>query len=184
LLLPRRDGKNSDGSGNSIQELTMKQFPGLKSRSVRRVIAAAAIAVLALAADEVIVKKDVNLKADKSHFAEKVEAISSDTKLQVISRDEHWLRVRAPDGKEGFLAASDLPPKADLASVKAGGQGTTLSNDAALRGLQDDAESYAKNNNYTTDGVEQMIAWGKQISEDDLQAFAAEGHVGPASFRR
>lgn len=138
---------------------------------------------LAIAA-QVTVKSEINLKSDKNSLADPVETVPADTTLGIISTEPGWLRVRAPDGKEGYISEGDLPPNVDLASVSGSGSVNGVSTDAALRGLQDDAEKYAKSKNYSTAGVEQMIAWGKSISDNDLIAFARDGHIGPQKFRK
>ena len=157
-----------------------------KSRSLRRWAVTAVVASLAVGAlaEQVIVKSDVAVKSDKNPFADAVETVGSDTKLEVLAHDNGWLRVRTPGGKEGFISEGDLPPNTSLAGVQGNGQAGQVSNDAALRGLQDDAEAYAKSKSFNTAGVEQMIAWGKTISDADVVAFANAGHVGPAKYRK
>ncbi len=156
-----------------------------KSRKMPRLMVLAVVAGLTAVtvAEQAIVKSEVNIKADKNPFADAVETVPSDTQLQVLSHDGDWLKVRTPSGKEGYISEADLPPKADLASIQGTGGSSGPSNDAALRGLQDDAEHYAKGHNYSTAGVEQMIAWGRSISDNDLKAFADAGHVGPKKYR-
>ncbi|HZL34833.1 MAG TPA: SH3 domain-containing protein [Tepidisphaeraceae bacterium] len=156
-----------------------------RPRRLRGAILVAVIAGLTAVgvAEQVIVNQDVNVKSDKNPFADPVETVGADTKLEVLGRDSGWIRVRTPGGNVGFISEDDLPPNLNLASVQGNGQASTLSNDAAIRGLQDDAEKYAKGKNLSTAGVEQMIAWGKKVTDNDLIAFGKAGHVGPRKFR-
>ncbi len=163
----------------------MKHSIALKSRRLRHILLAAVIAGVGLVAvaDDVVVKTEVNVKSDTNPFADAVETVGSDTKLTVLSRKDGWIRVRTPSGKEGFISEGDLPSNSTLASVQGNGQTNGVSNDAALRGLQDDAEGYAKSKNWNTAGVEQMIKLGNSITDNDLVAFGQAGHVGPKKFR-
>ena len=156
--------------------------PSRLSRAVWVTLIAGLTAVAV--AENVTVKTEVNVKSDQNPFADPVETVASDTQLEVLGRDNGWIRVRTPTGKQGFISEGDLPPNASLASVQGNGQASAVSNDAALRGLQEDAEKYAHDKNWNTAGVEQMIAWGKSVSDNDLIAFGKAGHVGPAKFRR
>ena len=164
----------------------MSQIKQARPRGFRRAMLAMAIAGLAAVAvaEQVIVKTEVNVKSDKNPFADPVETVPDSTKLDVLGRDSGWIRVRTPSGKEGFISEDDLPPNVNLASVQGGGQASAVSNDAALRGLQDDTEKYAKGKNYNTAGVERMVAVGKSVSDNDLIAFGKAGHVGPKKYRR
>jgi len=135
-----------------------------------------------------IVKTDVNVKTATNPFAAPVETVPSDTVLEVLVKltgaDSGWLRVRAPDGEEGFISESDLPPRADLAAVQGSGGASQLASDAALRGLQDDATHYGKSKNYNIAAVLHMLELGQSITDNDLISFGKAGHIGPKNFRQ
>jgi uncharacterized protein YjfI (DUF2170 family) len=156
------------------------------SRRMQRVLITAIVAGLGVVAmaNQVIVRTEVNVKSDTNDFADAVETVGANTKLEVLSQKDGWLRVRTPSGKEGYISEGDLPANSTLASVQGNGQTNTVSNDAALRGLEDDAESYAKTKNWNTDGVKQMIALGSSVTSNDLIAFGKAGHVGPKKYRQ
>ena len=157
-----------------------------KSRKLWRVVAVSLVGGLGIVAmaKEVIVKTEVNVKSDTNAFADPVETVGSDTKLQVLSEKDGWLRVRTPSGKEGFISEGDLPSNSTLASVQGNGQTNGVSNDAAMRGLNEDAEKYAKSKNFDPTAANQLIKMEDAITDNDLVAFGKSGHVGPKKFRQ
>ena len=135
-------------------------------------------------AEQVMITQDVDVKSDKNPLADPVETVGSNTQLEVLSRDGGWLRVRTPAGKEGFISQDDLPSNVNVAGLSGNANSGGIDTAAAGKGLQDDAEKYAKTKNLNTAPLDQMIAWGKSVSDKDLREFDQAGHVGPAKFRK
>jgi hypothetical protein len=155
-------------------------------RRVRHVILAAVIAGLSAVAvaEQVVVKTDVDVRADKNPLADAVESVPTETKLEVLGREGGWVKVRTPGGKEGYVAQDDLPANTNLAGAQGNAVASDVDASAAGRGLQEDTEKYAAAKNLNKAGVNQMLAWNKAVSSNDLKAFAAAGHVGAAKYRK
>jgi hypothetical protein len=153
---------------------------------VRRGVLVAVIAGLAAvaAAEQVVVHQDVDVKSEKNPLADPVESVSSNTQLEILSRDGGWVRVRTPSGKEGFLSSDELASNVGVGDLSGSGDVRGVSAAAAGRGLQDDAEKYAGAKHLSTKGVNTMIAWGNAVTAKDLRDFAKAGNVGPKKYRR
>jgi len=164
----------------------MKRISGAKAPRFRRGVLIAVVAGLtAIAtAEQVVVHQDVDVKSDKNPLADPVESVTANTQLQVLSRDGGWVRVKTPDGKEGFVSQDDLASNTDVTGLSGSGNVNGVSSAAAGRGLQDDTEHYAGQKHMSTEGVNLMIRWGNEVSARDLREFAKAGNVGLRKYRK
>jgi hypothetical protein len=136
------------------------------------------------AAEQVVVHQDVDIKGDKNPLADPVETVSTDSKLEVLSRDGGWVRVRTPSGKEGYVSQDDLASNVNVGDLSGNGDVRGMSTAAAGRGLEEDTEHYAAQRHLSKAGVDLMIKWGNAVTAKDLRAFAKAGNVGPGKYRK
>lgn len=156
-----------------------------RSKRIRRGVIATVIAgatVLATAA-QVTTPRDLDVVADKNPLSDTVETVPANTKLDVISQDGSWLKVRTPGGKEGYLSNDDVAPLASLTGATGDTSVNGLTVTAASKGLEPDTEKYADLKHFKKDNLNLMIAWGNDVSKKDVKDFAKGGHVGPAKYR-
>lgn len=154
-------------------------------RGWKRVMTAAVVAGLAIVAvadNNVTVKKVAYILADKDPLADPVETVETGTQLQVLERKNGWVNVKTPSGKVGFISQDDLPGNVNVSGLKGAGTGT-LSTSAASKGLQDDAASYSKDKKIDKEPLETLLGWGDAISSEDLKKFDKGGHVGSVTHR-
>ncbi len=164
----------------------MSKLLSVPSRRLRKSLLVAVLGGLAAVAvaENVVVKNDVNVLADKNPFAGTVETVSNNTSLQILARDGGWVRVRTPGGKEGFISADDLPASTNLSGVQGTGSASGADASLASRGLDRETEQYAKLKNLSPADAQLMVDWGNLIRSDDVVRFAEQGHIGPAQYRK
>jgi hypothetical protein len=138
---------------------------------------------IAWIAEQVIVGvPELRILSSKGGFGGSVTTVKKNAKLDVIAREGDWLKVRTPDGREGYirrvaLTARSLQPAANAALVNATSSGADAT--AASKGaLEREAISYASSKGLSTQGVETMIATHLAITAEEFQQFEREGAVG------
>src|SRR5207248_3206604 len=111
---------------------------------------------ISASADQVTVHKSVDVLADKNPFADPVETVQNDAKLDVVSTDGSWVKVRTAAGKEGYVTSDDIAAPKDLSGVAANDQAGIAMASAAGRGLDNDSKEFARQKNLKLDGVNAM----------------------------
>jgi hypothetical protein len=137
--------------------------------SLALVVAGGAIAWVA---EQVVVGvNELRILSTKGGFGGSVGTVAKNTRLDVMGREGDWLKVRAPDGKEGYirqtaLAARSLQPASNAALVNATSSGATAT--AASKGaLEAETRNYASAKGLNTQGVETMIATHLAITPEE-----------------
>jgi hypothetical protein len=158
-----------------------------KRRSVKRALAVAVVAGLAVfaIAEEQMVKHTVAIKKGKSSLAPIATTVLADTTLTILDRQGSFVHVRAPDGTVGFVMNDDFPPKPS--KFKPGDAPVDPKYAGAGRGLEDEALSYAGTKQTKLEAVKALSdlkELGDQVSDDALQTFANEQHLGPMEYRQ
>ena len=163
----------------------MKQPSQKQTKFSHRAILAALFSGLAITAvaDQITVRKALDVLSDKNPFADPVESVASDAKLERLATDGSWFKVRTASGKEGYITSDDVDSPARLVGVAASDQAGAAIATNANRGLYDDSRLFAEQKNLRLDGYHAMISMGNSVSRDDVRKFGKEGHVGPAKYR-
>jgi hypothetical protein len=159
-----------------------------RSSRRRRVLVAAVFASLAAVAiaEDVVVKQTVYVKSGKNTLAPTVATVPADTKLEIVKQEGSFVRVKTPDGIEGYVIRGDLPagPKTTLIG---GGDVTSLGAGGASRGLMPETEKYAASKNINPSipkSIDKLIALCNSVTDDQLGDFAAQEHLGPKEYRK
>src|SRR5258708_6332236 len=165
----------------------MKTSLSSRSKNFRRGILAALIAsaVTAVAAEAPIkAPRDLDVVADKNPLSATVETVPSQTELQPLAHEGSWIKVRTPSGKEGYVSSDDVAQLASLSGATGDTSVNGLAVTSASKGLTDDTKKYADLKHFKTDNLNQMVAWGNDVSPKEVKDFAKGGHVGPAKYRK
>jgi len=131
------------------------------------------------------------LKSEASVSSADVAPLPVGTELSVLESGGRWLKVRAANGKEGWVYAgrvADAPPSAEVAG-EAGLFGDTLQSsqiktakaDSArsIRGLSPEVAQYAKQRG-TPEALRKELdkILARKVSTRELKAFLKEGKIG------
>jgi hypothetical protein len=140
----------------------------------------------AVAGEEVWVKRvSLPIREGKGAAFATVATAVKGQKLHVIERDGKWLKVQL-DEKQGYVYEDSISPREvraggdELRAALGGSDTSPLAADAAAKGLQPEAEVYAKSKNLNPASLEQMIARRKALTGEQWMTFVSEGKVGPA----
>jgi SH3 domain-containing protein len=155
----------------------------------RRIVLALTMVALSapvLAEDLFVKQNSVVIRAGKGSAYEEVTTAKKGDKLELISREGSWLKVKS-GGREGYVfqaAVTDAKPAgdlgADLGKMFSGASGgNTASSGEAGKGLGESLD-YARSKGMSPAGLDRMIALRKTVTGKDWEAFTAEGKVGPA----
>ena len=157
-----------------------------KSRGRRTLVAAvlATLATVAVAEDQ-IVKHAVSVKKAKSSMAPIVATVDADTKLAILGREGSFVKVQTPQGAVGYILDDDLPK---VGKPVSGGNSVPVNPKygGAGKGLTDEAVRYASDKNISPDtvkAVNDLKELGDSVSDESLQKFAADQHLGPQEYR-
>jgi uncharacterized protein YgiM (DUF1202 family) len=132
------------------------------------------------------------LKKEGSISAEDVVPLPVGTELSVLEAGGRWLRVRAANGREGWVYAgrvSDTPPAAEVSGSEGDLFGATMQKsqiqtgkaDSArsIRGLSPEVAQYAKQRGTPEvfrKELDRVLA--RKVSAKELKAFLKEGKIG------
>jgi uncharacterized protein YgiM (DUF1202 family) len=147
-------------------------------------LAAAGVCFAQATAQEIVyAKQAVPIREGKSGFANVVVTTKKNDKLTVLAREDKWLKVQLGD-KQGYVFENAISDKKvgsgqGFGNAMAGGDSASgLDTSAAFKGLDENAEIYAKNKNMNPKVVDAMIARNTAIADADRVAFMKEGKVG------
>ncbi|MCY2954384.1 MAG: SH3 domain-containing protein [Planctomycetota bacterium] len=158
----------------------------------RRTIALAAgllagtLAAGAVLAEDVWVKSEsAEIRSGKGAVFPLVAKAEKGAQLTVISREpKGWIKVKVGD-KEGYVYENSISPQQVkgggnlFSAMGAGVEASNLSAGAAGKGLEPQAEDYAKGKRLDPGPMNWLIAFRKKIVPKEWAAFTAEGKVGP-----
>lgn len=138
-----------------------------------------------------VVSEGTALKAEQSISAASIAELPVGTELAVVEGGGRWLKVQAPDGKEGWVYAGRVSDAAPVAEV-AGGDGlfgdplqkskiSTAKADSArsVRGLSPATAQYAKQAG-TPEGLKKELEKivSRKVTEKEIKTFMKEGKIG------
>lgn len=155
-------------------------------------IAATAAVLIATAApvraESVYVKiKSVTLREQPGLAAKPVASAAMGAKLDVVSRAaKGWIRVRTPDGLEGFVSEKNLNPRPIsgvsgglVTALRGGSEAGGISESAAGRGLGDSTIDYARQKGLSTAAVQKLEQQKFTDYSDEFERFTREGRLAP-----
>jgi hypothetical protein len=152
------------------------------SRWLIGAVAAGALGVTTAAAAETVTVKFPNarLLAKKSGGSDLVMSLRRGDTLEVVGREGTWYRVKAADGKEGYVQENSLAKAGEKVSQgTSGAAGRGASFAEASRGVGE-SEQWAKSTGNDTRGLMRMFALRETVKGADFDAFTTQGNVGPA----
>jgi hypothetical protein len=153
------------------------------SRWLIGAVAAGALGVVAPAAlaETVTVKfPNARLLTKKSGGSDLVMALRRGDTLEVVGREGTWLKVKAADGKEGYVQENSLAkPGETVSQGTSGAVGRGASFAEASRGVGE-SEQWAKSTGNDTRGLMRMFALRETVKGADFDVFTTQGNVGPA----
>ncbi len=163
------------------------RVPRQLSGRTRKILAAASLLLGATAgiasAEEVTLRNSVDVLTDKTAASDPIETVDKAGKLQVLAHDGKWARVRTAAGNEGYVSEAVLSASKgggfDLSGLTGGSSASELSTGAAGKGFDDSVENYARNKNYSKDGLNKMIQFRRGVKGAEWKQFARDGNVGP-----
>lgn len=139
-------------------------------------------------AEDVFVKtRYAKLRAGVSSSDATVGKIAHGTKLTVLETKGGFLRVKAPDGKEGWIAKSwttgELKSRSkfleSLGAAARGGGGKDISYTAGARGLSSQAQTFAGESPDLKVVVAAIERLEKvEITDEELDNFLMQGKLG------
>ena len=132
------------------------------------------------------------LKKEASVSSEDVAPLAVGAELAVVEANGRWLKVRAANGREGWVYAgrvADAPPAAEVTGGDAGlfggamqqSQINTAKADSArsIRGLSPEVAQYAKQRG-TPEAYKKELdrILARKVSAGELKTFLREGKIG------
>jgi uncharacterized protein YgiM (DUF1202 family) len=145
------------------------------------------VLVAAAAAEEVWVKRmSLPIREGKGAAFSTVATASKGDKLQVIAHEGKWLKVQSGQRVgyvyEDAISTREIQRGSDggLRAALDGADTSPLAADAAAKGLEPQAVTYADARKLNSQPLQTMIARRNAITGQQWLAFAAEGKVGPS----
>ena len=139
-----------------------------------------------------VTSEGTTLKQEGSISSADVAPLPVGTELTVIEAGGRWIKVRTPDGKEGFVYAgriSDTKPAAEVTGGDGGLFGGTMEQsqiqsakaDSArsIRGLSPETAQYAKQRGTPEvykKALDKILA--RKVTPKELKTFLKEGKIG------
>ena len=149
--------------------------------------AVAAAATLAMAEDLYVQPERAEMREGPGRLFDVTATVNKNSKVTVLERtDDGWIKIQAPDGKQGYLFQKQLGTNPAAApgplafNVTSDAEASNMGTAAAGKGLEPEAESYAKNKNYSKANLDKVIAMNKSVKGKDWMQFCQFGNVGPA----
>ena len=144
-----------------------------------------ALSATALAEDIWVKAETVEIREGKGAIFKVVGTAAKGTQLSVVAREGKWIKVKA-GASEGWVFEEAVSP----AKVSGGGNifsgmtnTATVSSGAAAKGLEQNAEVYAKDRRMDAGPMNWLVAFSHSIPPAEWQRFTAQGKVGPDAGR-
>jgi uncharacterized protein YgiM (DUF1202 family) len=144
-------------------------------------------AALAVAEDLYVQPEHAEMREGPGRLFDVTGTINKNSKVGVIERtDDGWIKIQTPDGKQGYVFQKQLGANPAAApgpfafNVTSDAEASNMGTAAAGKGLEPEAESYAKNKNYSKANLDKVIAMNKAVKGKDWMQFCQTGKVGPA----
>jgi uncharacterized protein YgiM (DUF1202 family) len=163
---------------------------GLTKR-IRVVLTSAVLAAgsgLVFGGDLFVQPERLDVREGPGLLFDPVESVNKSAKLQELERtDDGWIKVKTPSGKEGYVfnkSVGDKPPSGGNAltamNMTSDAEAAQMSTGAAAKGLEPEAEKYARNKNYNKAALDSVVALNKSVKGSTWMQFCKDGRVGPA----
>ena len=150
----------------------------------------AASAGLVIAEDLYVQPEHAEMREGPGRLFDVTGTINKNSKVTVLEKtDDGWYKVQTPDGKQGYLFQKQLAAKPAAApgpfdfNVTSDAEASNMGSAAAGKGLEPEAESYAKNKNYSKVNLDKVIAVNKAVKGKEWMQFCQAGKVGPAKSK-
>ncbi len=145
-----------------------------------------ALATHTSTAEQIWVKSEsAEIRSGKGAVFPLVATAAKGAELTVISREpKGWIKVKSGEVEgyvyENSIAAQKVDASGNLFSAMgAGVDASKTTSGAAAKGLQPDADVYARGQHLSTAPLNKLIAARNKLDPKEWQAFTAEGKVGP-----
>jgi len=169
----------------------MNYLRNLRTKRLRVALLAAALSSLtaAVVAEDLYVQPArLDVREGPGLLFDPVDSVSKSAKVTVLERtDDGWIKIQTPSGKQGYVFQKELdkkPPPAPgpLAglSVTSDAEASQMGTGAAAKGLEPEAENYARSKSYNKASLDQVIALNKSVKGKEWMQFCQDGQIGPA----
>jgi uncharacterized protein YgiM (DUF1202 family) len=200
---------NSDDIVKTHRFVGMFQYPGeqtyqrrknaMKSLSVRLIITIFILSMAAVAFADIqkvwVSSEDATLQAERSLSSETVAEVRRGTELTVLTFENRWYHVTAPDGKTGWIFRGKVSSEPvagideDSGSGGIGGllgglTGSTIEAQSAdssrsIRGLSPEAEEYARQTGTPAESQAALdMVLSQTVDKTEIDQFLKEGKIG------
>jgi len=143
---------------------------------------------LVFAGDLFVQPERLDVREGPGLLFDPVESVTKSAKLKELERtDDGWIKVQTPSGKEGYVfkgSVGDKPPSGGnpltAMNMTSDAEAAQMSTGAAAKGLEPEAEKYARNKNYNKAALDSVISLNKGVKGSTWMQFCKDGQVGPA----
>lgn len=144
-------------------------------------------AAVVVAEDLTMQRDQVDVRQGPGLLFDPVTTVGKNTRLQVLERtDDGWIKVQTPDGKQGYVFGESIKPPESrglFGGITSDAEASKMSTAAASKGLEPEAEHYARSKSYSKASLDQVIAVNKSVKGQQWMKFCQDGKVGPAKPR-
>jgi len=179
---------------SSVKEMIMHRRVFKRGHRMR-----AAFMAIVIGSAAVVVAEDLYVQPEKLDVREgpgllfdPVDTVNRNAKLQVLEKtDDGWIKVQTPGGKQGYVfgksvgakPAAGPGPLAGL-NLTSNAEASEMSTGAASKGLEPEAEHYARSKNYSKASLDRVVALNKSVKGKQWLEFCQQGKVGPAKGKK
>jgi hypothetical protein len=168
---------------------------GIRKKRIRVLLAAAVLGVgsgLVFGGDLFVQPERLDVREGPGLLFDPVESVTKSAKLQELERtDDGWIKVQTPSGKQGYVfkgSVGDKPPSGGSSmtamNMTSDAEAAQMSTGAAAKGLEPEAEKYARNKNYSKAALDAVVALNKGVKGSTWMQFCKDGQVGPAKPKK
>jgi uncharacterized protein YgiM (DUF1202 family) len=160
---------------------------------IRAAVLAAVVAsgaVMVVAEDLYVQPEHAEVREGPGRLFDVTGTINKNSKVTVLERtDDGWVKIQTADGKQGYIFQKQLGTNPAAApgpfnfNVTSDAEASNMGTASAGKGLEPDAENYARNKNYSKVNLDKVIAMNKAVKGKDWMRFCQDGKVGPAKSK-